>query len=110
MLGTTIIASALVTGDTMNRTVRSAVVESLGRDRRARRDARRRPRRTSTGSGHADVQYLRERTSPRSSVRCAARDWSTASRPAIMEPVAVQDLTSRQTEARVGLFAPDPAR
>lgn len=31
MLGTTIIASALTTGDTMNRTVRSAVIESLGR-------------------------------------------------------------------------------
>ena len=30
MLGTTIFASALVTGDTMNRTVRSAVIETLG--------------------------------------------------------------------------------
>src|SRR6185436_16906267 len=31
MLDTTIIASALVTGDTMNRTVRASVIESLGR-------------------------------------------------------------------------------
>src|SRR4029078_8316727 len=30
--------------------------------------------------------------------------------PAIIDTVAVQDSTSRQTEPRIGLFAPDPAR
>ena len=36
MLGTTIISSALVTGDTMSHTIRSSAVEAPGRDGRAR--------------------------------------------------------------------------
>ena len=111
MLGTTIIASALVTGDTMNRTVRSAVVESLGRtdelvaSRGAEASAA-----MVTGQGGGRVEYLREEDVP--AIERALRDTGLVDgvAPAIMEPVAMQDLSSRQTEARVGLFASDPDR
>ena len=81
MLGTTIIASALVTGDTMNRTVRASVIESLGRT-----DELVSVRGTDREGAPAlaDVverRLLRRRTpSRRSSARCGGPGWSTASR------------------------------
>ena len=48
MLGTTIIAAALATGDTMSHTVRSAAVASLGLDRRGRVARGVRPRRADS--------------------------------------------------------------
>jgi putative ABC transport system permease protein len=111
MLGTTIIASALVTGDTMNRTVRSAVVESLGRTDElvATRGAETAEAMVS-GQGTGQVEYIREDQVP--VIERALRDTGLVDgvAPAIMEPIAVQDLSSRQTEARVGLFASDAER
>ena len=111
MLGTTIIASALVTGDTMNSTVRSAVVESLGRTDElvATRGAETAEAMVS-GQSTGQVEYLREDQVP--AIERALRDTGLVDgvAPAIMEPIAVQDLSSRQTEARVGLFASDAER
>jgi putative ABC transport system permease protein len=110
MLGTTIIASALVTGDTMNRTVRSAVVESLGRtDELVATRGAETAEAMVAGQGTGQVEYLAEDQVP--AIERALRDTGLVDgvAPAIMEPIAVQDLSSRQTEARVGLFASDAA-
>ena len=100
MLGTTIICSALVTGDTMSRTVRASIIETLGNAdelvavRGADRDQ---PEFFAQSRFAAVDRALR-----------ATGDVDGAA-PAIVLPVAVQDIRSRQTEARVSLFAPDPA-
>jgi putative ABC transport system permease protein len=109
MLGTTIIASALVTGDTMNRTVRSSVIESLGRT-----DELVAVRGTDTegapaGATSSSGSYFDEAAVPaieRALRRTGAVDGVA---PAVVEPIAVQDATSRRTEARVSMFAADPA-
>jgi putative ABC transport system permease protein len=111
MLGTTIFASALVTGDTMNRTVRASVVESLGATDElvATRGAE-----TSTGAfmeqSTRSVEYMRADDVP--AIERVLRDTGLVDgvAPAIVEPLAIQDVTSRRTESRVGMFAPDPAR
>lgn len=110
MLGTAIIAAALTTGDTMARTVRAAVIEALGRTDevvavRGAPDVI-----SAEDAASARAPYLDERVVPaveRVMRRTGLVDGVT---PAIIEPVAAQDLTSRQTESRVGLFAADPAR
>jgi putative ABC transport system permease protein len=110
MLGTTIISSALATGDTMNRTVRSAVLESLGQTDElvSLRGAEAPPGQDlarATGAGYFSASRLApvERTLRRTGLVDGVA-------PAIIEPVALQDLTTRQTESRVSLFATDPRR
>jgi len=100
MLGTTIICSALVTGDTMSRTVRGSVIETLGRTDElvAVRGADRDQPEFFPQSRFAAVDRA---------LRATGLVDGTA--PAIVLGVAVQDVRSRQTEARVSLFAPDPA-
>ena len=100
MLGTTIICSALVTGDTMSRTVRGVG----DRDARTHRRARRRPRRR--GDQPEFFPRIASRRRPRAARDRCRRRHGAGDRA----PVAVQDTRSRQTEARVSLFAPDPAR
>ncbi|HEX6023459.1 MAG TPA: FtsX-like permease family protein [Solirubrobacter sp.] len=101
MLGTTIITSALVTGDTINRTIRASVIETYGATdelvsvRGAEGD---RPEFFSASRFDAVDRALR------------ATGLVDGVAPALVMPVAVQDMRSRQTEARVTLFAPDPAR
>jgi putative ABC transport system permease protein len=110
MLGTTIIASALTTGDTMNRTVRSSVIEALGRtdelvsvrgtERSAGLDA-------STASS---IDYFPESEFPAVARALRRTGLVDGAAPAIIEPVALQDMTTRRTEARVSLFATDPTK
>jgi putative ABC transport system permease protein len=110
MLGTTIIASALVTGDTMSRTVRSTVFRSLGQtDELVSVRGAEQAAALAEDSG-TRVRYMSERdvaAVERALRRTGLVDGVT---PAIIEPVAVQDLTSRRTESRVTLFGSDPAR
>ena len=110
MLGTTIIASALVTGDTMNRTVRASVIESLGQTDElvsVRGTDREGAPAISTSS---NVDYFPQATFPRIERALRRTGLVDGVAPAIIEPVAVQDTTSRRTEARVSLFAADPAK
>jgi putative ABC transport system permease protein len=108
MLGTTIIASALLTGDTMARTVRSAVVETLG--------ATDETVTAGTDAGLADTTL--EAAKPYFAVddAVAAVDRATEALPvdgvaaAIIEPVAAQHVAGGRTEPRVTLFAPDAER
>ena len=110
MLGTTIIASALVTGDTMNRTVRSSVIESLGQTDElvAMRGTDREGEPATASSSNGD--YFAASAYPPIERALRRSRLVDGVAPAIVEPVALQDRTSRRTEARVSLFAADPAR
>jgi len=61
------------------------------------------------GQPAGTVSYLRDDDLPGIERVLRATGLVDGVAPAIMEPVAVQDLRSRRTEARVGLFASDPA-
>jgi putative ABC transport system permease protein len=110
MLATAIIAAALGTGDTMARAVRSGAFESLGSSdewitvKAAKLDF------ADSHTGNSGVRPFDERA-----VRVVdqvARESGLIDgvAPAIIRTVGVQDRTSRQTEPRVTLFAPDANR
>ena len=109
MLGTAIIAAALTTGDTMSQTIRSSATAALGRtdETVAARgvDTTLAPDSEAAGARYFPVGYT---------VRIARAVAGTGAvagvAPVINEQVAVIDVTSRQNEPRVTLFASDPAR
>jgi putative ABC transport system permease protein len=105
MLGTTIIAAALATGDTMSQTIRSSAVGALGRADvvvAARGvDAPLSPQSTGATGARYFPQSYAERIA-HASARSGLVDGVA---PVIVEPIAVQDVTSRQNEPRVTLFA-----
>ena len=110
MLGTTIVATALTTGDTMSNTIRGTAVASLGETdelvsvRGAEVDL-------GTGLGSATgVDYFGEAVADRVEAAVAGTDLVDGVTPAIIEQVAVQAPGPRQTEPRVTLFAADPER
>ena len=108
MLGTTIIAAALATGDTMSQTIRSSAVAALGRADvvvAARGvDAPLSPQSTSS----TGARYFPEAYAAR--IARAARHSGLVDgvAPVIVEPIAVQDVSTRQNEPRVTLFASSP--
>ena len=108
MLGTTIIAAALATGDTMSQTIRSTAVGALGRADvvvAARGvDAPLSPQST----GAAGARYFPQSYADRIAHATARSGLVDGVAPAIVEPIAVQDVTSRQNEPRVTLFASTP--
>jgi putative ABC transport system permease protein len=108
MLGTTIISSALVTGDTMSHTVRSVVERSLGEtdEQVSVKDAENEP---VAGFEHlARVTYFDQRLARPAERALRRTGLVDGVSPAISEPVSVQDVTSRQNEPRVTLFATVP--
>src|SRR5512133_2234662 len=109
MLGTAIISAALATGDTMSNTIRSTAVTALGRTDEVVA-ARGVGAALTSGSGATGGLYF-----PEGYVSIVGRELRGTGlvdgiQPVIIEPIAVQDATSRQTEPRVTLFATDPAR
>ncbi len=108
MLGTAIIAAALATGDTMSSTIRSSAVSALGRTDEvvaAKGVA------TALATGEAtEAQYFPERYAYRLARAVAESGLVAGVEPVIVEPLGVQDLTSRESEPQVTLFASDPAR
>jgi putative ABC transport system permease protein len=105
MLGTTIIASALASGDTMSHTIRTSAIRSLGATdelvsvKGAEVEAAV-PLGEATG-----VDYFGEDVVPTITHELLRSDRFDGVAPAIVEPVAVQNLASRQSEPRVTLFA-----
>jgi putative ABC transport system permease protein len=106
MLGTTIIASALATGDTMSHTIRSSAVESLGTTDEL----------VSVRGAEVDPMVELGATTgieyfPQSVLQEVGYDLTSRENlidgvaPAIVEPLAVQNLTTRQSEPGVTLFA-----
>ncbi len=110
MLATTIIAAALGTGDTMGRTVRSGVLRSLGAADEWVTTRGAKPDVTGALGGSTGVQLFDERVVPRIERVMRSTNLVDGVMPAIIRTVAVQDRTSRQTEARVTLFAADASR
>ena len=110
MLGTTIIAAALATGDTMNHTIRSTAVSALGETDEvvsAKGAVEDIPGELGQASG---TGYFSERTVDDVSAVLARSNLADGVAGGIRKDVAVQAPVQRQTEPSVSLFAPDPAR
>ncbi len=109
MLATAIIASSLATGDTMGRTVRSSVLRALGQTDEAVVVAGAEVDPTLQLDAVTPVGYVDEAAVE--GVRRAAAESQLVDgvTTAVIEPVAVQDRSSRQSEPRVTLFGADPA-
>jgi putative ABC transport system permease protein len=116
MLGTTIVAAAMTTGDTMSHTIRSSAVTALGDtdvlvSTRGAEDALASEDVFAGGGGQAGaVRYFPETLLPE--IHLAARHSRVVDgiAPAIVEQVAVVAPRTRQTEPRVTLFASDVER
>jgi putative ABC transport system permease protein len=108
MLGTTIISSALVTGDTMSHTIRTSAVQALGKTdvlvsvKGAKVDPA-----VQLGST-TGIEYFPERVLQEVEYDLTRHDnLIDGVAPAIVESLAVQNLTTHQNEPRVTLFASD---
>ena len=110
MLGTAIIAAALVTGDTMNNTIRATAVDTLGQTDE-----------TIAPKGAADdipgelgsatgMGWLPARTVDQVEQALGASKLTDGVTGAIVEQVALQTPGTRQSEPSVALFAADPTR
>ncbi len=109
MLGTAMIAAALATGDTMTRTVRSSAVTALGQTDEIVSAKGATPNfAVQTGSA-TGIRYFPERDFRTIRRALSSTPLVDGVAPAIIEGVATQDVTSRQTEPQVTLFASDPA-
>jgi putative ABC transport system permease protein len=110
MLGTTIVAAALVTGDTMSHTIRSTATQMLGETdevvtaKGATEDLSGELGQ-ATGTGYFDQEVV-----ARVDAALAGTNLTDGVTGVIQEVVAVQAVEQRQTEPTVSLFAPDPAR
>jgi putative ABC transport system permease protein len=110
MLGTTIVATALTTGDTMNHTIRATAVRTLGQTDELV-SAKGTELSLGTGLGSSTgVEYFDEDVVEEIDSALAGTDLVDGVTPAIIEQVAAQAPEQRQTEPRVTLFAADPAR
>src|SRR5688500_6061604 len=110
MLGTTIVATALTTGDTMSHTIRGAAVATLGQTDELV-SARGAEINLGTGLGSATgIEYFDESVVDEIDRELAGTDLVDGITPAIIEQVAVQAPLQRQTEPRVTMFAADPER
>ncbi len=110
MLGTAIIAAALVTGDTMNNTIRATAVDTLGNT-----DETIAPKGavddipgalgSATGTG-----WLPQSTVEQVDSLLRASNLTDGTTGAIVDQVALQAPVQRQSEPSVVLFAADPHR
>jgi len=107
MLGTAIITAALATGDTMSHTIRSAAVSALGQTDEVVA-AKGVGASLSTGSDSTGARYFPASYAKR--INASGSGLIDGVAPVIIEPIAVQDVSSRQNEPRVTLFASDPAQ
>src|SRR4249919_812280 len=110
MLGTTIIAAALTTGDTMNNTIRSTAVRTLGSTdetiaAKGAADDIPGALGSATGTGWFDQSEV-----DRIDSALAGSGLADGVTGAVVEQVAVQAPATRQSEPSVVLFAADPAR
>ena len=109
MLGTTLFAAALATGDTMSTTIRSAAVSALGRTDEVVA-AKGIGSALATGGEGTASRYFPESYADEVGRATAASGLVRGIEPVIVESIAVQDVTSRQNEPQLTLFASDPAR
>ena len=105
MLGTAIIAAALATGDTMTRTVRSSAVSTLGQTDELVAAKGATPDLAVQSGAATGVRYFAEADFGVIRRQVGGSPLVDGVAPAIIEPVAAQDVTSRQNEPQVTLFA-----
>ena len=110
MLGTTIISAALATGDTMSHTIRSSATRALGQTDEVVGAKGIDAALASPNGGSTGWRYFPQDLAERLAHDTHASGLIKGVEPVIVEPVAVQDATSRQTEPRVTLFATRPNR
>jgi putative ABC transport system permease protein len=109
MLGTTIIAAALATGDTMSHTIRSSATVALGKADEVVA-ARGVEAALATGSAGTGARYFPERYADRVAAQTRGSGAISAVAPVIIEDVAILNPSTRQHEPRVTLFATQPRR
>jgi putative ABC transport system permease protein len=110
MLGTAIIAAALATGDTMSQTIRSSAVASLGQTDETVSASAAKAVLPGTDTGAATgVRYFPFSYYEEIKRAVSGSPLVDGVAPAIVEPVAVQDVSTRQNEPRVTLFASEPS-
>ena len=109
MLGTTLIAAALATGDTMSTTIRSGAISALGPTDEVVA-ARGIGSAIALGGEGTGARYFSEGYADRVAKATAGSHLIAGIEPVIDETIAVADARSRQTEPQVTLFASDPAR
>jgi putative ABC transport system permease protein len=107
MLATAIIAAALATGDTMSQTIRSSAVAALGRadvvvGSNGTSDAL-----AVNAENTSGIRYFPQDYAGRITRAAAGSGLVSGVAPVIVEQVAAQDVTSRQNEPSVTLFASD---
>jgi len=110
MLGTTIIAAALATGDTMSHTIRSTATRQLGETDEvvsAKGAAEDIPGELGQATG---TGYFDQATVAKVKAALAGSSLVDGVAGAIIEEVALQAPVQRQTEPSVTLFAPDPSQ
>ena len=105
MLGTAIIAAALATGDTMTRTIRSSAVSALGQTDELVAAKGATPDLAVQSGAATGVRYFAQADFGVIRRQVAGSPLVDGVAPAIVEPVAAQDVTSRQNEPQVTLFA-----
>jgi putative ABC transport system permease protein len=111
MLGTAIIAAALATGDTMGQTIRSSAITALGQtDELVSAKGAQVNNLAADGGAATGVRYFPQSYLTQIERTVAGSSLVDGVAPAIIEPVAVQDASSRQNEPRVTLFASDARR
>jgi putative ABC transport system permease protein len=109
MLGTAIIAAALATGDTMSQTIRSSATAALGPTDEVVA-ARGLEEALAMQSGGTEARYFPQGFADRIVRETRGSGEIDGVEPVIAEDVAVLDVSSRQHEPRVTLFATDPNR
>jgi putative ABC transport system permease protein len=109
MLATAIIASSLVTGDTMGRTIRSSVLRALGETDETVVVAGAELDPALQIDAVAPVAYFDEGAADNVRTAIAGSPLVDGVTPAVIEPIAVQDRSSRQSEPQVTLFGADPS-
>jgi putative ABC transport system permease protein len=112
MLGTAIIAAALATGDTMSTTIRSSAIAALGQTDEvvAAKGVGAALAVQGNAGGATDARYFPTAYTDRIAHAVAGSNLVDGIEPVIFEQVALQDLSSRQTEPQATLFATDPTR
>jgi putative ABC transport system permease protein len=109
MLGTAIVTAALATGDTMSHTIRSAAVTALGKTDEVVAAKGIGAALAVGNNGATGSRYIPEEYAARIARAAAGSGLVAGIAPVIVEGVAVQDVTTKQNEPRVTLFASDPA-
>jgi putative ABC transport system permease protein len=108
MLGTAIIAAALATGDTMGQTIRSSATAALGQTDEVVA-AKGIETALAAGSDGTGARYFPRAYAGRIAREARGPGLVKGVAPVIVEDVAIQDVSSRQNEPRVTLFASDAA-